>query len=63
VGLLDRGVLKVPEAVDVATFVKHDGHPPVAEESQKVSQKTHLREDSVFHASRSVPLTNSCFVL
>ena len=44
VDLLDRGVLKVPEAVDVATFVKFDGHPPVAEESQKVSQKTHLSE-------------------
>ena len=32
VGLLDRGVLKAPEAVDVATFVKHDGRPPVAED-------------------------------
>jgi integrase len=44
VELLERGVLKLPEGVNVAAFVKHDGHPPATAESQKVSQKSCLGE-------------------
>jgi hypothetical protein len=44
VELLERGVLKRPEGVDVAAFIKHDGHPPAPAESQKVSQKSCLGE-------------------
>lgn len=42
VDLLERGVVKLPEGVDVAAFVKHDGHVPAPAESQKVSQKATL---------------------
>jgi integrase len=41
VELLERGVLKLPDGVDVAAYVKHDGQPP-AVESQKISQKPTL---------------------
>src|SRR4051812_11835453 len=44
VDLLERGVLKLPEGTDVASFVKHDGQPPAAAQSQKVSQKSSLGE-------------------
>lgn len=42
VELLERGVLKLPDGVDVKTFVKHDGHPPAEAQSQKISQKAAL---------------------
>ncbi|ODU00289.1 MAG: hypothetical protein ABS79_03625 [Planctomycetes bacterium SCN 63-9] len=42
--LLERGVLKLPVGVDIATFVKHDGQPPAPAESQKVPQKSTLGE-------------------
>src|SRR5262249_37141629 len=44
VGLLERGVLKLPEGMGVAAFVKHDGQPPAPAESQKISQKSALGE-------------------
>jgi hypothetical protein len=44
VELLERGVLKLLEGVDVAAFVKHDGHPPAPAESQKVPHKATLGE-------------------
>lgn len=44
IDLLDRGLAKLPENCDIVTFVKYDGHPPIAEESQKVSKKTHLAD-------------------
>lgn len=40
--LLGRGVMKLPEGIGVAAFVKHDGHPPATAESQKPSQKSSL---------------------
>jgi hypothetical protein len=42
VELLERGVIKLPEGVEVAAFVKYDGQPPAAVESQKVSQNIAL---------------------
>jgi len=42
VELLSRGLTKIPDNCDVVTFVTHDGHPPIAEESQKVQNKTRL---------------------
>jgi integrase len=42
VDLLDRGVLRLPEGLGVAAFVKHDGQPPLRQESQKISQKLSL---------------------
>lgn len=39
VELMERGVLKLPDGVKVADFVRHDGQPPAPAESQKVSQK------------------------
>jgi hypothetical protein len=44
VELLERGVLKLPDGMGVAAFVRHDGHPPASAESQKVSQKSALGE-------------------
>jgi integrase len=44
VDLLKRGVLSLPEGVDVATFVRHDGHPPAPVESQEASRKATLGE-------------------
>src|SRR3954447_18230249 len=44
VELLERGVLKLPQGMGVATFVKHDGQPAAPSESQKVQQKSSLGE-------------------
>ena len=44
VGLLERGVLKLPDGIEVADFVRHDGQPPAPVESQKISQKSALGE-------------------
>lgn len=42
VDLLERAILTLPEGMDVALFVKHDGKPPKASEQQKKSQKLTL---------------------
>lgn len=39
VELLERGMLKLPDGVKVADFVKYEGQPPAPVESQKPSQK------------------------
>jgi len=39
VGLLEQGVLKVPQGMEVVAFVKHDGQPPAPAESKMISQK------------------------
>jgi hypothetical protein len=44
IDLLDRGLAKLPENCNIVTFVKYDGNPPIAEESQKVSKKSHLAD-------------------
>jgi integrase len=44
VGLLERGVLKLPDGMEVDAFVRHDGQPPAPAESQKLSQKSALGE-------------------
>src|SRR5690348_17269831 len=44
VELLERGVLKLPEDMDVAAFVRQDGQPAAPSESQKASQKSPLGE-------------------
>ena len=44
VELLERGVLKLPDGMSVAAFVKHEGHPPSLAESQKISQKSSVGE-------------------
>jgi hypothetical protein len=33
--LLERGMLKLPDSVEIASFVKHDGQPPPEAGSQK----------------------------
>ncbi len=44
VELLERGVLRLPDGVGVAAFVKLDGQAPAPVESQKNSQKSALGE-------------------
>jgi hypothetical protein len=44
VELLERGVLKLPDGVDVAAFVRHEGQPLAPAESQKAQQKSSLGE-------------------
>jgi integrase len=42
VELLERGMLKLPDGMGIAAFIKHDGQPPAPAESQKVSQKSSM---------------------
>ncbi|QDV33713.1 tyrosine-type recombinase/integrase [Tautonia plasticadhaerens] len=44
VDLLERGVLKLPDGVDVAAFVRHDGQPPAPLARQMASQTLTLAE-------------------
>lgn len=44
ISLLERGLMKIPDHCDVLAFVKYDGQPPIAEESQKFSNQTLLNE-------------------
>lgn len=63
VDLLERGVLKLPDGVDVASFVKHDGQPPAGIESQKASQKLTLAEfrDAYLAAHRAALESKSLY--